>query len=64
MTTLQQNDPVSEYNTSLWNNGTQSGKDQARKQKRRLNYYSNILVIKDPVNPENEGEVRIWKIGK
>ena len=64
LTTLQQNDPVSEYNTSLWNNGTQSGKDQARKQKRRLNYYSNILVIKDPANPENEGEVRIFRYGK
>ncbi|SVC27550.1 uncharacterized protein METZ01_LOCUS280404, partial [marine metagenome] len=64
MTTLQQNDPVSEYNTSLWNNGTQTGKDQARKQKRRLNYYSNILVIKDPANPENEGEVRIFRYGK
>ena len=42
LTTLNQKDPVSEHNTSLWNNGTESGKELARKQKRRLNYFSNI----------------------
>ena len=64
LTTLNQKDPVSEYNTALWNNGTEAGKEQARKQKRRLNYYSNIYVIKDPANPENEGQVRILRYGK
>ena len=64
LTTLTQKDPVSEYNTALWNNGTEAGKEQARKQKRRLNYYSNIYVIKDPANPENEGQIRILRYGK
>ena len=64
LTTLNQKDPVSEFNTALWNNGTEAGKEQARKQKRRLNYYSNIYVIKDPANPENEGQVRILRYGK
>ena len=64
LTTLNQKDPVSEYNTALWNNGTEAGKEVARKQKRRLNYYSNIYVIKDPTNPENEGQVRILRYGK
>ena len=64
LTTLNQKDPVSEYNTSLWNNGTDEGKEVARKQKRRLNYYSNIYVVKDPANPSNEGEVFLYKYGE
>lgn len=63
-TTMGEKDPVSEYNTQLWNNGTDSGKDQARKQKRKLTYISNIYVIKDPANPENEGKVFLYKYGK
>ena len=64
LTTFGDKDPVSEFNTSLWNNGTDSGKEQARKQKRRLNYYSNILVIEDPANPQNNGKVKLFKYGK
>ena len=63
-TTLGDKDPVSEYNTQLWNNGTDSGKDLARKQKRKLTYVSNIYVVKDPTNPENEGRVFLYKFGK
>ena len=64
LTTLGEKDPVSEYNTSLWNNGTEAGKEQVRKQKRRLTYISNIYVIKDSANPENEGKVMLFKYGK
>lgn len=64
LTTFSEKDPVSEFNTSLWNNGTEAGKEQARKQKRRLNYYSNILVIEDPANPQNNGKVKLFKYGK
>ena len=64
LTTLNQDDPVSEYNRELWNNGTEAGKAQARDQKRRLNYFSNILVLKDPANPQNEGRVHLYKYGK
>jgi hypothetical protein len=64
LTTLGQKDPVSEYNTELWNNGTDAGKETARKQKRKLTYISNIYVVKDPVNPENEGKVFLFKYGK
>ena len=64
LTTLNQDDPVSEYNRELWNNGTEAGKNQAREQKRRLNYFSNILVIQDPTNPENEGRAHLFKYGK
>ena len=63
-TTINEKDPVSEFNSSLWNNGTDAGKDQARKQKRRLEYYSNILVVDDPANPANNGQVKLFKYGK
>ena len=64
LTTLGQKDPMSEYNTMLWNNGTDSGKEQARKQKRKLTYVANIYVVKDPANPSNEGQVMLYKFGK
>ena len=64
LTTLGQKDPVSEYNSMLWNNGTDAGKEMARKQKRKLTYISNIYVVKDPANPENEGKVFLYKFGK
>ena len=64
LTTLGGKDPVSEYNTQLWNNGTDAGKETARKQKRKLTYMSNIYVVKDPTNPENEGKVFLFKYGK
>jgi hypothetical protein len=57
LTTLGQKDPVSELNSELWNNGTDAGKELARKQKRKLTYISNIYVVKDPANPDNEGKV-------
>ena len=64
LTTLGQKDPVSEYNSLLWNNGTDLGKETARKQKRKLTYLSNIYVVKDPANPDNEGKVFLFKYGK
>ena len=64
LTTLGQKDPVSEYNSLLWNNGTDLGKETARKQKRKLTYISNVYVVKDPANPENEGKVFLFKYGK
>ena len=64
LTTLGKNDPVSEYNTQLWNSGIEANKELARKQKRKLTYVVNILVISDPKNPENEGKVFLFKFGK
>ena len=64
LTTLNQKDPVSEYNSILWNSGIEANKEIARKQKRRLTYISNILVVSDPKNPENEGQIKLYKYGK
>jgi len=64
LTTLNQKDPVSEYNTKLWATGTKEAQAQVRKQKRRLHFISNIYVIKDPSRPENEGKVFLFMYGK
>ena len=64
LTTLGQKDPVSEYNRELWNSGIDADKETVRKQKRKLSYYSNIYVVKDPTNPHNEGKVFLFKYGK
>ena len=63
-TTLGEKDPVSEMNSKLWNSGIESDKDIARARKRRQNYISNILVVSDPANPQNEGKVFLYKFGK
>jgi hypothetical protein len=64
LTTLNKKDPVGELNRTLWNSGIDSDKEVARKQKRKLSYYSNIYVIKDPLHPENEGKIFLFKYGK
>jgi hypothetical protein len=64
LTTLKQTDPVSELNSELWNSGVEANKDIARKQKRRLSYYANILVVEDSGNPSNNGKVFLYKFGK
>jgi len=64
LTTIGGKDPLGEYNRELWNTGSETNKEIVRKQKRKLNYYSNIYVIKDPANPENEGKVFLFKYGK
>ena len=64
LTTTGGKDPVSDYNRELWNSGNEADKDTVRKQKRKLSYYSNIYVVKDQVNPQNEGKVFLFKYGK
>lgn len=64
LTTMNGKDPVSEANTLLWNTGNEPDKELARKRKRKLNYYSNILVVSDPKHPEQEGKVKLFKYGK
>ena len=64
LTTNGGKDPVSDYNRELWNSGNEADKDTVRKQKRKLSYYSNIYVVKDQVNPQNEGKVFLFKYGK
>jgi hypothetical protein len=64
LSTIGQPDPVNEFNSELWNTGLQKNQDQVRKQKRKLTFISNILVIKDKEKPENEGKVFLYRYGK
>jgi hypothetical protein len=64
LTTIGQQDPIGELNRELWNTGNETDKDTVRKQKRKLSYYANIYVVKDPANPQNEGGVFLYKFGK
>lgn len=64
LTTLGKPDPVSEYNSKLWNSGIEANKEIVRKQKRRLKYIANIMVVSDPKHPENEGKVFLYQFGK
>ena len=58
-------DPVSEYNSQLWNSGIEANKNLVSTQyKRRLNFYSNIYVVNDPANPESNGKVFLFRYGK
>ena len=64
LTTIGKTDPVGELNTQLWNSGLDSDKEVARAQKRKLHFVSNIFVIQDQANPENNGKVFLFKYGK
>jgi hypothetical protein len=64
LTSIGQQDPVSELNSQLWNSGRDEDKETARQRKRRLHHVSNILVVSDSANPENEGKVFLYEYGK
>ena len=64
LTTMNQKDPVSEENSRLWNTGIEADKEIARKRKRKLSYFANVLIVSDPKHPENEGQVKLFKFGK
>lgn len=62
-TTLGGECPVCEANGELWNSGIDSDKDIARDRKRKISYYANILVVKDPANPQNDGKHFLYRFG-
>ena len=64
LTTVNEKCPVCEHNSTLWNSGVEANKDIARKQKRKLSYIANVYVVSDPSNPENEGQIKLFKFGK
>ncbi len=64
LTTLNEKCPVCEHNSTLWNSGIDANKEVARKQKRKLSYIANVLIVSDPKHPENEGQIKLFKFGK
>lgn len=63
LTTNNQQCPVCEHNSKLWNSGVEANKEIVRKQKRKLNYHANVYIVSDPKHPENEGQVKLFKFG-
>jgi hypothetical protein len=64
LTTKNQQCPICEHNSALWNSGIEANKDVVRKQKRKLNYVANVYIVSDPKHPENEGKVKLFRFGK
>lgn len=64
LTTRGQPCPVCEHNSALWNSGIEANKEIVRKQKRKLNYITNVYIVSDPKRPENEGTIKLFKFGK
>ena len=64
LTTIGEEDPVGQLNSRLWNTGNEKDKETAKKQKRKLSYIANVLIVSDPKHQENEGQVKLFKIGK
>tara|TARA_A100001201_G_scaffold142184_1_gene139656 strand:+ start:3418 stop:4323 length:906 start_codon:yes stop_codon:yes gene_type:complete len=64
LTSIGQSDPVGELNSRLWNSGVEADKEKARAQKRRLHYVTNVYIVSDPSNPDNEGKVFLYQFGK
>jgi len=64
LTSIGQQDPIAELNNKMWNSGIEADKAVVRQRKRNLRYVANILVISDPSNPENEGQVKLFRFGK
>ena len=58
---IGQPDPVQERFWKLWDEGEE---EEAKKLQRREYHVSNILVIEDEMNPNNEGKVFLFKYGK
>jgi len=64
LSSIGQPDPVGESNALLWNSGIDSNKEIVRQRKRNLRYVANVLIVADPSNPENEGQVKLFRFGK
>lgn len=62
--TIGQPDPVMEYNAAAYASKDEARIEDAKNRKRRTQFISNIMVIKDPANPENDGKIFLFKYGK
>jgi hypothetical protein len=63
-TSIGESCPVCESNGLLWSSGIDSNKKIASQRKRKLSFYSNIYVVKNPANPELEGTVMLFRYGQ
>jgi hypothetical protein len=55
--------PVCEKNKEYWSSGQEALKKVASEHKRQLKYISNIYIVSDSGNPDNNGKVMLYKYG-
>ncbi len=63
ITSIGKQCPVCTKNRKYWKSPHPEDEKIARDRKRKSHFVSNILVIKDPANPDNEGKVFLWDFG-
>lgn len=56
--------PICEHTNRLWKLKTTESEAVARKFGIQNKFFANVLIIKDPKNPENEGKVKKFRFGK
>lgn len=61
-TTIKGDCPVCDLNRETWSDNDEDQKI-VRERKRKLSYISNILVVDDPMAPENNGKVFLFRYG-
>ncbi len=61
LTTIGKQDKMAIENSKLWNSGDEDKKKIASSRARRTNFVSNILVVNDKANPENNGQVKLFR---
>ena len=56
--------PIDEYRSKVYNSKNDVEIDKIRPIKRNENWLVNVYVVKDPTNPDNQGQVKILRYGK
>jgi hypothetical protein len=62
-TSIGKDCPICAANQELWATDTKQNKAIVSERKRKLNYVANIFVVDDPMNPENNGKVFLYRYG-
>ena len=55
--------PAADLWSAIYGLGTDEAKLEAKNFSRKIKFLTNILVIKDPANPANEGKIFLWEFG-
>ena len=63
-TTVKERCPIDEYRSKIYKTNDKNEIERIRPIKRNENWLVNVFVIKDPTNPENEGQLKILRYGK
>lgn len=63
-TTWEQRDPIAEARYKVLRNGSEAEKKQFENLRRGEYWLIDALVVQDPVNPENNGQVKVIRFGR